>query len=433
MTPSNRSSRELVLIPAKHVTDALKDERGFQSYNDEPLFMDKRGFFVRNDRKKREKRGVGEMKKVLKQAIVPLALGLLLFGCGTAEDVDQGQRENSNNDDVSFENVPERFADGEGAKIKVIRKIGGDDHTAQFLAGAQEEGTALGFEVETFTANGSTESFHDAIAQAVNGDYDGVIISHGDDQATIEGVQDLVDSGKSVVAFDSDGGLLDIEGVTLTSQDDEELASLALNQLVEDFDGKANIVYLWVDGFPPMVRRNSVYQEVLENNPGINELERFGVAAEDTSVQTQNAVEAMLTKYAEGEIDAIFATWDAFAIGAARALKEAGREEIAIYGIDISNADLQEIQEEGNPWKYTAAVDPKLIGAVNVRILAKKLAGEETPQTYDLEAELVSQEQLVGQEEPVNMVNLSEVIEGWGQSDAFEEDWMKELKEHYQK
>ncbi len=164
------------------------------------------------------------MRKVFKQAILPLALGLLLVGCGTAENTGQGA--NTNNDDVSFENVPERFADGEGAKIKVIRKIGGDDHTAQFLAGAQEEGTALGFEVETFTANGSAESFHDAIAQAVNGDYDGVIISHGDDPATIEGVQELVDSGKSVVAFDSDGGLLDIEGVTLTSQDDEELATL---------------------------------------------------------------------------------------------------------------------------------------------------------------------------------------------------------------
>ncbi|MCK0472418.1 sugar ABC transporter substrate-binding protein [Halalkalibacter sp. APA_J-10(15)] len=372
------------------------------------------------------------MKKVLKHAIAPLALGLLLVGCGTAEDTGQTGQAGSNDSDVSFESVPERFAEGEDVNIKVIRKIGGDDHTAQFLAGAQEEGSALGFDVETFTANGNTEAFHDAIAQAVNGDYDGVIISHGDDQATIEGVRDLVDSGKSVVAFDSDGGLIDIEGVTLTSQDDEELASLALNQLVEDFDGEANIVYLWVDGFPPMVRRNNVYQEVLDSHPGINELERFGVAAEDTSVQTQNAVSAMLTKYPEGEIDAIFATWDAFAIGATRALKEAGREDIAIYGIDISNADLQELQEEGNPWKYTAAVDPKLIGAVNVRILAKKLAGEETPQTYDLEASLVSQDQLLGQEESVNMVNLADIIEGWGQSDAFEEDWMKELKEHYQ-
>ena len=43
-------------------------------------------------------------------------------------------------------------------------------------------------------------------------------------------------------------------------------------------------------------------------------------------------------KYPEGEIDAIFATWDAFAIGAAQAVREAGRDEISIYGIDVSNA-----------------------------------------------------------------------------------------------
>jgi simple sugar transport system substrate-binding protein len=371
------------------------------------------------------------MKKgFLKRAFIPaLGLGLLLTGCAAGGNAS----EQTATEAVSFENVPERFANGEGAKIKVIRKIGGDDHTAQFLAGAKEEGESLGFKVDVFTANGDTAKFHDAIAQALEEDYDGFIISHGDDAATVDSVKALVEKGKSVVTFDSTGDLADVEGVTLTSQDDEALASLALDQLVEDFDGEANIVYLWVDGFPPMVRRNNVYQEVLANYPGINEVERFGVAAADTSVQTQNAVAAMLTKHPKGEIGAIFATWDAFAIGAARAIKEAGRDEIKIYGIDVSNADLQELQEEGNPWKYTAAVDPKLIGAVNMRLVAKKLAGEDTPETYDLEASLISQEQLLQSEDAVNMVNLADTVEGWGQSTAFEEDWMKVLKEHYTK
>ena len=141
----------------------------------------------------------------------------------------------------------------------------------------------------------------------------------------------------------------------------------------------------------------------------------------------------MLNKYPKGELDAIFATWDAFAIGAARAIKEAGRDEIKIYGIDVSNADLQIMQEEGSPWVATAAVDPKLIGAVNMRILAKKLVDEETPQTYDLEPALITQEQVQSSKEPVNMVNLVDIVQGWGQSDAFEEDWMNVLKEHYDK
>ncbi|WP_223702516.1 sugar ABC transporter substrate-binding protein [Sutcliffiella deserti] len=369
------------------------------------------------------------MKKLFnKTAIVSaLSISLLLTGC-SAGDSAAGAKEK-----VSFENVPERFAAGEGAKIKVIRKIGGDDHTAQFLAGAKNEGEALGFEVDVFTANGDSAKFHDAIEQAVTQDYDGIIISHGDDAATVDGVKKLTEAGKSVVTFDSNPDIASIDGVTLTSQDDEALAKLALDQLVKDFNGEAKVVYLWVDGFPPMVRRNAIYKETLASNSGLEEVERFGVAAADTSVQTQNAVAAMLNKHPKGEIDAIFATWDAFAIGATRAIKEAGRNEIKIYGIDVSNADLQEIQEKENPWKYTAAVDPKLIGEVNLRLLAKKLAGEETPATYDLEASLISQEELQGSDEAVNMVNLAEVVEGWGTSTAFEENWMKVLKEHYKK
>jgi simple sugar transport system substrate-binding protein len=369
-------------------------------------------------------------QSVLKTAVTSaLALSLLLTGCSSKESTKTA----ISNENVSFENVPERFATGEGAKIKVIRKIGGDDHTAQYLAGAKQEGESLGFEVDVFTANGDSAKFLDAIEQAATQDYDGVIISHGDDAATVDGVKKLTEAGKSVVTFDSNPDIASVGGVTLTSQDDEALATLALDQLVKDTKGEANIVYLWVDGFPPMVRRNAVYQKTLSSNPGIKEVERFGVAAADTSVQTQNAVAAMLNKHPKGEIDAIFATWDAFAIGATRAIQEAGRNEIKIYGIDVSNADLQEIQAENSPWKYTAAVDPKLIGAVNLRLLAKKLAGEETPETFDLEASLISGEDLRKADGAVNMVNLADIVEGWGTSTAFEEDWMKVLKDHYKK
>lgn len=177
-----------------------------------------------------------------------------------------------------------------------------------------------------------------------------------------------------------------------------------------------------------MVNRNRVYKLFQEKYPGVKEVERFGVAAADTSVQTQNAVAAILAKYPKGQIDAIWATWDAFAIGAARALKEAGRTEIKIYGIDISNTDLQAIQEKDNPWVATAAVDPKLIGAIDIRILAKKIAGEATPKYYDLDASLITQKKLQAANTTVNMQNLTDNIPGWGNSSAFEEKWLQELR-----
>lgn len=359
-------------------------------------------------------------RKAIKTAILGfLAFVLIATGCSSG----------SGSGNKKVEGLPEAIAKKDQISIMVVRKIGGDDHTAQFLAGAKQEGEAMGFKVDTFTANGDSAKFHDALLQAMEKGYDGIIISHGDDEATVENVRKIVDKGIPVVAFDSVDGLLNVPGVTLTAQDDYALAQMALDKLVEETGGNAKIAYLWVDGFPPMVRRNKIYQEVLAANPGIQELERFGVAAADTSVQTQNAVAAMLTKYPKGELDAIFATWDAFAIGAARAIIEAGRNEVKIYGIDVSNADLQVMQEPNSPWVATAAVDPKMIGAVNLRILAKKIAGEETPQTYDLEANLITQEKLNESSDAVNMVSLADIIPGWGQTDAFEEAWMKALKE----
>ncbi len=358
-------------------------------------------------------------QKVQTLLALVLAVTLLITGCGQAKEGGSKQ---------AVENLPAALADKEQIKLKVIRKIGGDDHTAQFLAGAKQEGEALGFKVDTFSAQNDTAKFLDAIEQAANSDVDGVVISHGDDPATIAAVQKLRDKGIEVVAFDSVGELAEVQGVTLTSQDDEALAQFALDELVREQGEVANIIYLWVDGFPPMVRRNAVYQDTLAKYSGLKEIDRFGVASENTSVETQNAVAAMLTKYPKGEIDAIYASWDAFAIGAARALVEAGRTEIKIYGIDVSNADLQIIQEENSPWVATAAVDAKMIGAVNTRLLAKKLAGEETPATYNLEAALITQESLKGSAETVNLATLPDIISGWGTTTAFEEDWMKSLK-----
>lgn len=348
-----------------------------------------------------------------------LAASIVVTGCG-------GSNGGSKLSDVK--SVPAALADREEVSIKVIRKIGGDDHTAQFLAGAKQEGEALGFKVDTFSANGESQKFLDALDQAADSSVDGVIVSHAENEAEAEAVKKLRDKGIEVVTFDSAASLAEVGGITMTSQADESLAQFALDQLVAETGGEANIVYLWVDGFPPMVRRNVVYQEVLANNPGIKEIDRFGVASDNTSGDTQNAVAAMLSKYPEGELDAIFATWDAFAIGAARALIEAGRTEVKIYGIDVSNADLQVMQEADSPWVATAAVDPKMIGAVNVRILAKKLAGEETPATYNLDAALITQADLAKSEEAVNMATLADIIPGWGTTNAFEEAWMTDLK-----
>jgi simple sugar transport system substrate-binding protein len=65
-----------------------------------------------------------------------------------------------------------------------------------------------------------------------------------------------------------------------------------------------------------------------------------------------------------------------------------------------------------------------------MRLLAMVFAGEETPANYDLEARLIKQSDL---KPDTTMLNLKDVIEGWGVSDAFNQPWMDTLRTKYSK
>lgn len=323
--------------------------------------------------------------------------------------------------------LPTALAQHQGpVRIAVIRNLGSDDNTAQFVAGATQEGKKLGFEVNTFLSNGDDAKFQDFVNQAINEKYDGIILSQGRDPYSTALVQRIVDSKIAVSVFDTAVNGT-IPGVTVTQQDDASLTRESVGQLIKDFHGKANIIKLWVAGFPPMERRQAAYQAILKENPGIKEKESVGAVSSDVQGDTANKVGALLAKYPKGSIDAIWGTWDAFSQGAYKALKENDRTEIKLYSIDTSNQDLQLMREPGSPWKVSVAVDPKLIGAVNLRLVANKIAGEPTPATYEFKAATIPQSLIANQTGPVNVAGLAKIIPGWGQSTDFVAPWFATL------
>ncbi len=124
------------------------------------------------------------------------------------------------------------------------------------------------------------------------------------------------------------------------------MAEQTLEQLAKDINGKGNIVKIWVAGFAPMERRQVAYQAFQAKYPDIKEVAAFGAATQNTALDTQAQMEAILRKYPnKGDIAAVWASWDEFAKGAARAIQQAGRTEIKVYGIDMSDEDLQMIQD----------------------------------------------------------------------------------------
>lgn len=354
-------------------------------------------------------------------------LASLLIGCGNTASTTT-----TNNIDSTAALEEEKTADHkiseDKIKIAVIRNLPSDDHTKQFLDGAVSEGQALGYQVDTFISNGDDAKFQELVAQQIEKDYDGFIISHGKAEYSTEMLQPALNRGIKIVTFDTSfkDGVIP-EGITSTAQDDYSLAKLSLDEIVARSANKpARVIKLWYGpGVPPLDRREEIYKQY-EAEGKIETLELIGPSTlDDVQGEVSTRVSAILAKYPEGSVDAIWASWDELAKGGYKALQEANRKDIQLISIDISNQDINLMMEPDSIWKATAAVDPRLIGMVNMRILAKKLKGEETPQTYDLAAHLIKQEDLNAD---TTMDTLKQVVPGWGESDAFNEPWMDELR-----
>ncbi|WP_408009894.1 sugar ABC transporter substrate-binding protein [Pseudalkalibacillus sp. A8] len=375
--------------------------------------------------------------KPLKTAFILLLLFTLILAACTneqdaaapqdtvkAEDSDKSteKKDSNSSGDVSAE-IPEGVQ--EPLKIAAIMQMSIGTFSSQYVQGVKEQVEAFGGEVQIYNADNDLSKMATHLETAINQGVDGILIDHGRADALESGVKEALDKGIPVVAFDSD---LNLPGVTVIDQDDYSLAWSSLKTLAQDLNGEGEIVYVWVGGFAPMERRNTIYDAFKERYPNIKEVAKFGNATANTALDTQNQMEAILKKYPnEGDIDAVFAPWDEFAKGVTRALEQAGRTDIKVYGIDLSDEDLQIIQKENSPWVATAATDPSEVGRAQVRFLYQKAAGEETPSIYSLDPHLVKQSDLPDQ--TISMDEIGEYVNGWGSSDAGVSPWMKALEE----
>ncbi|MGB5824394.1 MAG: sugar ABC transporter substrate-binding protein [Proteocatella sp.] len=352
-------------------------------------------------------------KRILSLLTIATLTASLLTGCGASKPESESE---------------ETSTAGSSGKIAVIRNLPSDDHTKQFLEGAKSEGEALGYQVDTFISNGDDAKFQELVAQQIQKGYDGIIISHGKTEYSADMLAPAIEKEMKIVTFDTSfkDGVIP-EGITSTSQDDEALARLSLDEIVAASPNKpARVLKIWFGpGIPPLDKRDTIYKQY-EAEGKIETVEFVGPSTlDDVQGEVSNRVAAVLPKYPEGTVDAVWGSWDEMAKGGYKALVEANRKDINLVSIDVSNQDINLMMEEGSVWSATAAVDPKLIGMVNMRLLAKKLKGEETPEIYSLEAKLIKKSQLNAD---TTMNTLSEVVEGWGVSDAFNEPWMDELR-----
>lgn len=325
--------------------------------------------------------------------------------------------------------MPAAMADGL-VKVAVIRNQAVTDHSRQFLAGCVSEGRSMGFTVDTFITGGDNDRCRRLLVAAAEADYDGLILSYGDADFTWEALGPAVERGLKIVTFDAlpyrDGKIL--RGVTSTAQDDEKLARISLEAILARIPRRPlRVIRVWAGpGIPSLDRRQLVYDKFVRE--GIIE-EAALVGPRDFAYSrsgVRDAFVALSGTPRAGAADAIWAPNDEFAKGCVDALGDSGAG-IKMVSVDISNDDIALMLEHSDMWLGTAAVDPALAGLVNMRILAAKFAGEETPETYSFDVHFIETAVL---DKRTNMANIALRMEGWGKERGIFDGypWMAELK-----
>ena len=330
--------------------------------------------------------------------------------------------------------MPGAMTDGY-VKVALVRNLAAGDHTRQFLAGAAAEGRAFGFTVDTFFTGGDDAKCRALIERITGADYDGLILSHGGAGFTREAIRPAVERGVRVVTFDTlpfhdaEGAEQALPGVTSTAQNDEQLARLSLDALLEHFGGRRVRVIrvLPGPGILPLDRRQTVYDAYVRR--GMIE-EAALVSPRDFAFArsgVREALAAALRRLPPGTVDAIWAPYDEFAKGCMDALDDAGRKDIVLAAIDISNDDISLMRDHADIWIATAALDPAVAGAVNMRILAAQFAGEPTPERLVFDVYLVRTADLA---QTANMGNIAEVLPRWSEAAGLFDGypWMAALR-----
>jgi simple sugar transport system substrate-binding protein len=372
------------------------------------------------------------MKKVL---VLVVAAAMLLSACATATPqpttAPTEQTVATSAPATSAAATPADDFASKGYKVAYILNGTSTDIFKMAFDGAQKEGAKLGIKVDIYTSDGDDLKFQDLVNQCAQQGYDGMYISHGKAEYAYDLIKPLVDKGIQCVTFDTvvkDASGNPLPGLTCVYQDDQEMARMTLNYIVDvlckDKPQPLKVLKLWRGpGIAPFDRRQEVYKE-FEDAGKIKTLEVLGPSNPADSEGSMNQVVAsILPKYPAGSVDVIWSCYDAYGRGAYKALTEAGRTDIPLVSIDISNQDINYMLE-GGAWKACVATHFPNVGVAGIRLLAMKLHGDETPAQYILKPSLVNASDL---QPGNNVTNLGDTIPGYGVNTDNIPDWMKQI------
>ncbi|TVR05394.1 MAG: LacI family transcriptional regulator [Spirochaetaceae bacterium] len=288
-----------------------------------------------------------------------------------------------------------------------------------YRAGVEAQAAALGMRVTLLGRHTDAQSQANAVGQAINLGVDGIVVQHGLTETMMGPVQQALDAGIPVVAFDVD---VQNPRVPQVAQNDPQHGRNAIEAIVRDFNAQVDLGYVYVAGILPLDQRDGPIQQTVNANPGVRIAAQTGTL--DSPIAVRNADQATAVLRANPNIRAFLAPYNEFAKGIVMALEELGiTDRVRVYSVDIATQDIEIMTQPNSPWVMTSAVNPFEMGAVSVRTLAQVMAGESVPRDVLVEP-MIFTAQMLRDARVTNMEELLEAFPAFSSSNAARSPWM---------
>ena len=343
-----------------------------------------------------------KMRNLLTLAAAAALTGILLTGCSTeadettiakAETTTQTESaadaEKASEGDVSSE-----AADGSalaGKKISVMTPYLTSVTTNQMTGFIKDNLESEGAEVFVIDTANDFAELASRIEDVVSSGTDGIVLVSADPNQVANQLTEAFEA--DIPVFGCDSGFIEGMQVNATS-DNYQMGELIVRYLFDDLMGKkGTVIALTHRPHPGVVKRCEAFDDIIKEYPDIKLITEQHVPAEQPINDAEEITANLLTANPDKDsVTAIFAAWDEPAIGAAKALAEAGRDEVIVTGVDGNEQAVQMIKD-GSCLKATVKQNFEGMAEIVCQQMKKYYAGEtiEKGEMY-APAELITQE-----------------------------------------
>lgn len=314
---------------------------------------------------------------MLKKALCALLLALVLTGCG-------GEKDGTPAADGAEKSAGDRL------EIAVIPKGLAHQFWLTVRAGAEAAGKDLGADIVWQGPPKETEITKqiNIVQDMISRGVDAIVLAACDENALVQGIEQAMDDGIPVITIDS--GVQSDRPLSFVATDNVAAAELAADKLAELIGGSGKVGLIpFVKGAATSQRREEGFRIGVDKR---FDLELASVLYCDSDVaKAMNAADDMMTSHPD--MKGIFAANEAAAIGAAQAIRVAGKAgDVKLVAFDAAEEEINALKE--GVIQALIVQSPYRMGYLGVEAAVNAIRGEEVEKRIDTGVTVVTQDNL---------------------------------------